>query len=207
MKAANQFDRVARVYDRLAKLVFGTSIVASQQFFLREIPANARILILGGGTGWILNEIAAATTACEIWYIDASEKMIEQAKNANANLLPVHFIHGTEDDIPPTVSFDILITNFYLDLFDERELYSVLDKITQSLTGEVRWIVTDFLDRKRWWQSLMLNAMYSFFRIVTGLENRRLPDWNLAIQRNGFAKIGSRLFYRGFIEAAIFAKK
>lgn len=205
MKTFNQFDRVAGVYDRLAKLVFGRSIVASQQFFLRKIPPHAKVLILGGGTGWILNEIAKMNVLCEVWYIDASSKMIAQATKKNANAIRVHFIHGTEDDIPPEIPFDILITNFYLDLFSERKLHVVINKITFSLTRDARWIVTDFLNRKRW-QRLLLMVMYSFFNVVARLENGQLPDWNFAIQRGGFKKIDSRLFYRGFIESAIFKR-
>jgi len=204
LRTFNQFDRIARVYDALATLVFGKSIVASQRFFLSEIPPQANVLVLGGGTGWILHEIAKTNGSCEIWYIDASAKMIEHARK-NAGALRVHFIHGTEDDIPPAIPFNVLITNFYLDLFDEQSLDAVVRKVTFSLTDNACWIVTDFLDRKRW-QRLLLAVMYSFFNVVAHLENRHLPDWNAAIQRRGYRKIDSGLFYRGFIESAIFKR-
>jgi len=206
LKTSDQFDRVAHVYDTLAKLVFGSSIVASQRCFLDRIPPKANILILGGGTGWILNEIAKTNATCEIWYIDASAKMIDLAKRKNADFLRVHFIHGTEDDIPPGNTFDVLITNFYLDLFDAQKLPVVLDKITTPLARDVRWLVTDFLDRKRW-QSILLSVMYSFFRVATDLKNQRLSDWNLMINRCGYTKVDSRLFYCGFIESAIFERR
>lgn len=198
---------MARIYDGLATLVFGNSIVASQQCFLDRIPPNAKVLILGGGTGWILNEIARTNTTCEVWYIDASAKMIALAKRKNADAQRVHFIHGTEDDIPPGNTFDVLITNFYLDLFDTERLPVVLHKITFPLARDARWIVTDFIDRKRLWQSILLRLMYSFFRVVARLENGRLCDWNRMINRKGYRKVDSRLFYRGFIESAIFMQQ
>jgi len=204
LRTFNQFDRVARVYDKLAKLVFGKSIVVSQQVFLNDIPPRAKILMLGGGTGWILNEIAKTTTSCEIWYIDASAKMIDLARE-NANALQVHFIHGTEEDIPPAMLFDVVITNFYLDLFDEQKLEIVVRKIILSLTRDALWMVTDFLHRKRW-HGVFLTVMYSFFRVVAHLKNRGLPDWNSALQRVGYRKINSGLFYWGFIESAIFRR-
>jgi len=188
----------------LATLVFGKSMVASQRFFLKEIPPRANVLILGGGTGWILNEIAKTNVSCEIWYIDASAKMLEHARK-NAGVLRVHFVHGTEDDIPPAITFNVLITNFYLDLFAEQKLDDVVRKVTFSLTRDACWIVTDFLNRKRW-QRLLLFVMYSFFNVVAHLDNRHLPDWNVAIQRGGYRKIDSGLFYLGFIESAIFKR-
>ena len=45
------FDRVAPYYDRLARLVFGGSIRRAQRHFLSQVPAAARVLLVGGAPG------------------------------------------------------------------------------------------------------------------------------------------------------------
>src|SRR5579872_6146211 len=114
----NEFDGISTIYDQLSQLVFGENLVESQKTFLKKIPNQSTILILGGGTGWILVELLKAQPNCEVWYIEASQKMISLSKEKTKSDNRVHFIHGTEDQIPD-VKFDVVITNFYLDLFDD----------------------------------------------------------------------------------------
>ena len=52
------FNTVARPYDFISRLVFGDSLVEAQTSLLHYIPSNSQILIVGGGTGWILEEIS-----------------------------------------------------------------------------------------------------------------------------------------------------
>ncbi|MEZ4686196.1 MAG: hypothetical protein R3B47_09055 [Bacteroidia bacterium] len=63
------FNRLAPVYDFLASLVFGNRIRQAQRWLLDFIPEGSSILILGGGTGWILEELAekAHIQPCTIW--------------------------------------------------------------------------------------------------------------------------------------------
>ncbi|HEY9047693.1 MAG TPA: class I SAM-dependent methyltransferase, partial [Ohtaekwangia sp.] len=69
------FDSIAPVYDMLSRIVFGRSMVKSQRHFLKYIPAEASVLILGGGTGWIIQELFAVNNTCTIVYVEASQKM------------------------------------------------------------------------------------------------------------------------------------
>jgi len=203
-RVATGFDRISFVYDKLVWLVYGNSIAEAQKYFLPHIPQRSTVLILGGGTGWILTEIGKQKMACEIWYIDASDSMIRLSKKRKTNE-QIHFITGTENEIPASVRFDIVITNFYLDLFPEDKLKEVIDKITFVTHPESRWIVTDFVNNKKWWQSIMLKSMYFFFMVVCKIEAGNLPDWHLALRERGFIKKESKLFYGNFIESAIYA--
>ena len=200
---SNDFDRIAFAYDRLTKLVFGRSIIDSQKFFLNRIPERSTILILGGGTGWILTELFKIRNDVTVCYIEASEKMIMIAKEKSANDDRVQFIHGTEIDIPSDHKFDCVITNFYLDLFTNESLHVASSKIKKSLSPKAQWIATDFLENQ-WWQKLMLQAMYFFFRLTCNIGSRKLPQWNKAIQVAGGLEVDSKKFYREFIQASIF---
>lgn len=204
MATLNGFDKLAAVYDDLASFVYGKSIKNSQRHFLHHIPTKAKVLILGGGTGWLLKEIMLLRPACEIWYIEASEKMIALSKSKIVKE-NIHFIHGTENDIPP-ISFDIVITNFYLDLFAQQSIDKVIGKIKSSLETKSSWLVTDFLDQGKLWQKIMLRMMYSFFHYVSQIESKSLQDWNSALQENGMTKKEAKSFYNGFIESCVYNK-
>jgi len=200
----NSFDRIAFIYDFLAKLVFGKSLINSQKYFLDKIGDGSKVLILGGGSGWLLAELLKIKSNCEVWYTDASEKMILFSKSKIETGYIVHFIHGTEQDIPLSIKYDVVITNFYLDLFTDHQLADVVIKIQSSLESGAHWIITDFVNNRKWWQRMMLKIMYWFFRITCGLESRQLPEWNKAMENAGVKEIESKYFYKGFIKTAFF---
>jgi tRNA (cmo5U34)-methyltransferase len=200
----NGFDRIAFVYDFLAKLIFGKSIKESQKHFLNKIEDVSKVLILGGGTGWLLTELLKAKPNCKVCYIDASEKMISLSKNKIKPKQLVHFIHGTEQDIPLSTKYDVVLTNFYLDLFTDQQLEGIMVKIRSSLETGANWIVTDFVNNGKWWQKTMLKIMYWFFRITCNIEPKKLPEWNRPIEKSGMKEIESKTFYHGFIETALY---
>ncbi len=199
----NGFDKIAFVYDFLAKLVFGRNIIDAQKYFLSKIKSHSNVLILGGGTGWLLAKLLKAKPNCEVWYIEASAKMITRSRNRIVHGQAVHFIHGTENDIPKTIKFDAVITNFYLDLFSSLSLPVVINKIQSSLKPGSLWIVTDFVTNQKWWQEAMLKIMYWFFRLTCGIASTGLPPWHTLIGEAGFVKVRSKFFYKNFIEAAV----
>ncbi len=198
------FDRIAKIYDGLAFLVFGKSIRQAQQCFINEIPTTSKILILGGGSGWFLEKLLEVKPASEIWYVEASQKMLEISKVKTNHSARVHFIHGTEDSISTDIMCDVVILNFYLDLFTNESLNSVLGKIKKALKSDSLWLVTDFIDGKKWWQSLLLKVMYRFFQMTCNIETTRLPNWNQQLRTFGSNKLKSKYFYRGFIETTVY---
>src|SRR5690348_16816239 len=98
----NSFDRIAGFYDALARIVFGKHIMNSQCYFLDALNDGSKVLILGGGTGWLLAELLSRKPHCEVWYVEASQRMITLSEvKTGAVKKNVHFIHGTEQSIPP----------------------------------------------------------------------------------------------------------
>jgi ubiquinone/menaquinone biosynthesis C-methylase UbiE len=205
MSILNGFDRIALFYDQIASMVFGRSIINSQLHFIDQVPPAAKILILGGGTGWIAKRIVDAIPDCEIWYIEASSKMLTLSRSKTSAAHTIHFIHGTENDIPASINFDVVITNFYLDMFSMQQLKHTIEKIHPSLNATALWLVTDFVEGKLW-QRTMLKMMYTFFRLVSHVAASSLPDWNYALQQSGMKKRRSKFFYGDFIESCVFSK-
>ena len=198
------FDRIATVYDRLARLVFGDAIQKAQEYFLNDIPLESKVLILGGGTGAFLAKLLEWQPTCEVWYIEASEKMLKLSEEKANHSDRVYFIHGTENSIPSEIQFDVVITNFYLDLFSDELLDSVLEKIQKVCKPDTVWLVTDFIYGKKWWQFVLLKIMYFFFQITCGIETTRLPNWNQGLLRRSLIKKKSELFFGKFIEATVY---
>lgn len=204
----NGFDVLAPVYDRFARLVYGSAIREAQLFFLRAIPSSADVLILGGGTGWLLAELLKTHPEIKVWYIEASAKMIEQAerKLSEQQKSKVKFIYGTEDSIPREVQFHAVITAFYLDLFAPVTLQRVIDTIKTSLAPDSVWLVSDFAGRKIWWQRMLLTLMYVFFRWCCGIEAKQLPPWEQYMRTQGLAVKEEQLFFRGFIKSVRYSR-
>ena len=201
------FDKIANIYDGLARLVFGKSIQQAQEYLLNDVPPESKILILGGGTGWLLANLLELKPACEVWYIEASEKMLELSKEKIKQSDRVHFLLGTENSIPGNIQFDVVITNFYLDLFTTLSLDSVIEKIRTAIKPQSLWLATDFIESKVWWQSVLLKIMYYFFRMTCSIEASQLPDWNQQLAKNGLTRLKSKFFFGGLIEATAYSNK
>lgn len=200
----NNFDSVAGFYDKLSSLVFGTAMRRAQTTHLSYIPQGVNVLILGGGTGWLLAELSAVNPTCTVWYIDASSKMIRLSKkNMRNSVQEIVFIHGTEESIPVGMQFDAVITHFYLDLFPQDSCTRIIHKIRSAIRTNGIWLVADFIDTT-WWHGVMLRMMYGFFRIMCEIEGSSLPPWKNLLEKNGFKELKTHEFFGGFIKSAVF---
>jgi tRNA (cmo5U34)-methyltransferase len=110
----NDFNGIASVYDALASMVFGKNLIKSQHHFLHVIPDYATVLIVGGGSGELLQTLLQQKPKCQVVYVDASERMIELARQRVQNAARVTFLCGTESVEMPVPAFTVVITNFYL---------------------------------------------------------------------------------------------
>lgn len=199
------FDRVAWIYDTLARLVFGNAVDKSQEALLRHLPESGNLLLLGGGTGRFLPELWRLRPALSITFIDASHEMIRRAKARQAPGQKVQFIHGTERDIPSGM-YDSILTPFYLDMFEGEVLDEILNVLSSHVVQNGTWLVADFNDSGRWWQAIMLNSMYLFFRWTTGIQAAHLADLETALNKLGWRESDQATYYRGFIKASFFVR-
>jgi ubiquinone/menaquinone biosynthesis C-methylase UbiE len=202
------FNRVAPYYASLKRFVFGSAVDESQAAFLSKLPPG-RILILGGGSGELLQSVFRHSPDCEIWYVEASSVMLARAVDnvPSDKRAFVHFIHGTEDALPRDARFDALITNFFLDLFPEEVVLGIARKLSTHLTKSGVWLVSDFVDQGKAWQRVLLWTMYRFFVATCGIDARKLPAWQTQIHTSGFEETESASFYNGFIKSAVFIKQ
>ena len=206
-KAYQGFDRLAPFYDGLVRLVFGKAMYLAQTHFLSDINEKSKILILGGGTGWILKPLAQKTSGSEVTYIDAAQKMIAFARKQQPKDMHVTYITGTEEGIPVGASYDVIITNFYLDVFPEERIDTTVKQIAGHLKDDGIWIWTDFQDHGPLWQRLLIKIMYWFFRVTCRLEANALADFETAFSHNGFTEEKAMQYFHGMIKTAIHQRR
>jgi ubiquinone/menaquinone biosynthesis C-methylase UbiE len=200
---ANDFDGIANWYDRLAKLIFGDNIKKAQCHFLNELPIKGHVLIIGGGSGWILEEIFRIRPELKVDYVEAASKMIALSEERIPITSKVRFIHGTEVDIP-AISYDCIITNFFLDVFEEERLLEVMYLLKTKLKQEGIWLCTDFQITDNWVHNLLLKAMHVFFALVSNLDAKTLLDFEGEFNKMNFCKANGQNFYSGMIHAAVY---
>ena len=206
------FDRVAWCYDTLTRLVFGPALKRAQRAALVGLPLGApHVLILGGGTGWILMEVLRQRPQATVLYLEASPNMLTRARARLVRECPqattqVEFRHGTQTALGTADCFGVLITFFVLDCIALPELAGALAQLRGSQRLGAPWLLADFRAAQRGWRWVLLRLMYTFFRLTTGLRAKELPDLPAALARLGLHPTRRQRFYAGAVEAAIFTE-
>ncbi len=201
------YDLIAGFYDRLVRLVYGDKLVVAQQYLVSAIPAGARILIVGGGTGWVLEEIAKIhVTGLSITYVDASTKMIAQAQARTVGGNNVTFIWSAIEDFQTTEEYDVVLTPFLFDNFTEVDMRKIFERMDNRLAPGGIWLYCDFQNTHILWQKAMLKIMYLFFRASCGIEASALPGTGVCFADNNYTIRSRKTFLNGFIESMVYIK-
>ena len=203
------FNIVARPYDFISRLVFGNSLVEAQVSSLHVIRPDSHILIVGGGTGWILEEITKIhSSRLKISYVENSSAMIDLSKKRNWQQNTVAFFHQPIQDFHIDKPFDVIITPFFFDLFKQDEIGLMFSGLDKKLNKDGLWLYTDFIPEKyqiHVWQKILLKTMYFFFGITSKVEARELIDMDLYFTKV-YTKISENWFYGRFVRAVVFQK-
>ncbi|MEP0986231.1 class I SAM-dependent methyltransferase [Ekhidna sp.] len=191
----NDFDFVAPIYDRLSKLVFGKSLIKAQAYHLKVIGDKDRVLILGGGTGKLLEFIPKSG---ELDFVEMSHRMLDRAKrkkfHRSINLIHTDFLEFNTDK-----KYDVIICPFFLDCFEIQGLTKVIAKIRSQLKPDGKLIITDF-ERSNI-NSFILKIMLIFFKLFSKLETNRLLDIRAILKENGFNESETSFYKKGIFSA------
>lgn len=203
------YDLLAGYYDRLARLVFGDVIFMAQLFLLRSIPAEARVLIVGGGTGWVLEKLCRLhPRGLQITYVESSAKMMAKSKNRDTGENPLTFIHAPVQSAGLEGAFDVVLTPFLFDNFTDETLRAIFAKMDHHLIKGGLWLFADFQHQKDKLSSkVLLKIMYLFFGIFCRIEASRLPDSAALFRHYHYRELSQESFYSGFIRAVVYQKQ
>jgi ubiquinone/menaquinone biosynthesis C-methylase UbiE len=206
----NNYDTIATNYDLIRKIVLGNSIVSAQVCLLKYIPADSRVLIVGGGTGWIIEEIAAIhPEGLKIDYVESSAKMIGLSKKKDHRSNNINFIHQAIENYSPEENYDVIITPFLFDNFQIGKIEVIYTKLNAFLKNDGIWLYADFVyDEKngRLWQKILLRMMYLFFRITCNIETQELVAMDTFFDPL-YHKIFEASFYHHFIRSIAYRKQ
>ena len=202
--AAN-YNNSAWFYDPASKLVYGKSLIQAQAFLLRSIPAKSKILIAGGGTGLILAEIAKIhPSGLKITYVEIAPKMMALSKKRNAGNNDIDFINDAIENVDLKNDYDVIITPFLFDNFTEENFQKIFAHIHHALKPKGLWLNTDFRPTGKWWQNILLGSMFWFFRLICGIEAKKLPGICAAFDKYGYRAIEQRSFFGDFILSSVY---
>ncbi|MBS9525264.1 class I SAM-dependent methyltransferase [Litoribacter alkaliphilus] len=204
-KSAN-YDPVALIYDGLAALVFLGAIRRSQRSVLNHIPDHTHILIVGGGTGWILQDIAwLQRKDLKVTFVDHSELMIRKAKKQVYQGLEVEFVQQSVQDLILSKTYDVVLTPFFFDNLTAKEANEAFSNINQSLKPQGIWLHVDF-ENSRFWHRAFLGLMYKYFSLLCNVQTSSLPPMARYFDESGFEAISNKGFFKGFISARVYKK-
>jgi tRNA (cmo5U34)-methyltransferase len=202
------FNRLAPAYDLLAGLFFGGRLLRSQTHFLPELKKCRSALILGGGTGAILQEMAKLGIAERYTYVDISDRMIGKAeKRMKGKGHHIEFIRGSYTAIPAQ-AFDLIVTPYVLDCFREDELGLVIQTLSEKFTPGGEWLFVDFQvpDKKMKVARPVIRLLYFFFNITSGLGVTKLPDFQRIFSAQQFRIKKEKEFLGGLLQAKIYSR-
>src|SRR4029450_3382499 len=127
--------------------------------------------------------------------MDESEAMPQLARARLRRTHPesfsrVHFICENILQWSPRKSYDLLVTQFFLDCFPGRELQAIVAKLASAAEPGAVWLIADFtIPRKRFARAnarVWLRMMYTFFRATAGIVANELVDPAPCLAGRGF---------------------
>lgn len=223
--AGGDFNWVAPLYDALSFLVFGRRLQKAQTVFLDRIPQGASVLIIGGGTGWLLEQVLAKrlirhsqsipsrpgpSRRDRILYLETSVQMLNRASQRMLRkplVGSVEFRLGDETTLGENDCFDVVITPFLLDLFTEETLQTrVIPRLQKALKPDGCWLVTDFVKTQAKWQKAVLWMMIRFFRLTAGIETHQLADWQRLLTQAGLTLMERQARVGGMVSTEVYRR-
>jgi ubiquinone/menaquinone biosynthesis C-methylase UbiE len=150
--------------------------------------------VYGDGDGRFLAELMRRAPEIQATAVDASSQMLLRLAQRLPHGARVRRVHADalacEPAGFPEAPFDLIVSHFFLDCFDEAEIASLLARVNAAANKNALWVVSDFSipQRKpaRFLGMLVVRGLYLAFGLVTGLKTRHLPNHASAMREAGW---------------------
>jgi hypothetical protein len=208
---SNNYDPVARYYDFLSRVVFGRTEIDAQVEMLRYVRPGDRLLIVGGGTGWILEKIVdCCASDLQITYVEPSRVMMRQARRRHRGDNAVSFVQLPVEQFSTGERFDCILTGFVFDNFTQDHSAAIVRSLDALLVAGGHWLYADLYyypgKGGSWWHGLMLRSMYWTARWICKVEANCLPDMEGCFAQVGYTMLSRASYYQGFIQSIVYQK-
>jgi SAM-dependent methyltransferase len=191
-------DGIARWYRWLEYAGFGRALERRREAFLSDVSDARRVLAMGDGDGRALVALVAAAPRACVDYIDVSPRMLELARIRVGTERVAYRNEDARAAQLPAAEYDLIVTHFFLDCFDETELEPLIQRLASAATPGARWLISEF--RGNGW---LVRALYLFFRIATGLRTRHLVDHHPLLKRSGFRLLCCKNTWQGLLASEL----
>lgn len=209
MRSQPSFDRIAHSYRWLERLTLGSALQRCRMHFLPQLFDRHKALVLGDGDGRFLARLLAANLHLEATAIDSSAAMLDLLRNRCLEAAPrLATLQTNALDYIPDQHYDLVVTHFFLDCFEQRKLEQLTDHIVPHLAPEALWLVSDFRIPQgllRLPAQIYIRSLYLAFRLLTGLRTTHLPDHEAALRRAGFNRVALHRSLFGLLTTEIWA--
>jgi SAM-dependent methyltransferase len=205
--SAPNFDRIAPLYRWMEYSTFGRSLERCRNHFLPELQGCYCALVLGDGDGRFLARLLAANPDLRADAVDTSRAMLrllERRARAARARLRTHLTSAL--NFSPRLSYDLVVTHFFLDCLTQPELDRLCARIVPHLEPGALWVVSEFripAGAMHWPSRILVRLLYLAFRLLTGLRTRELPDHAAALTAVGFTRISQHLSLGGLLTSEL----
>jgi ubiquinone/menaquinone biosynthesis C-methylase UbiE len=194
MNAPASFDRLSRAYRWMEYFSFGPYLQQCRNLRIHEMGACRRALVYGDGDGRFLAELVRRAPEIRATAVDASSKMLLRLAQRLPSEAQVRLLHADALECEPAglpdAPFDLIVSHFFLDCFNEAEIASLLARVNGAVDESALWVVSDFTipQRKpaRLLGTLIVRGLYLAFGLLTGLRTRHLPDHARVMREAGW---------------------
>ena len=192
MKRAPNFDPVAGIYRWLEIVTFGNSLWQCRCTFLEELQSCRNALVIGDGDGRFTARLLRENPSIRVDALDGSREMLRALiRNAGAHTDRVRVHHADAREwTPASPPYDAIVTHFFLDCLTTEEISALACRLRDCITPTARWIVSEFaIPRGAFGWAIarpLVGALYLAFRLLTGIQVSRLPNYHDAMVESGF---------------------
>jgi ubiquinone/menaquinone biosynthesis C-methylase UbiE len=160
------------------------------------MPTIQTALLPGEGNGYFLAALLSAEPEIRVDVVDICKEMVgiaeQRVTHMGQNFCSRAEFHCADirEFVPGTTRYDLIATHFFLDCFSTSEVHEIVSRIADWAAPRAFWVVSEFHKPEngvyRAWSSALIRSLYLAFRITTGLETSRLPDYRPALSSAGF---------------------
>ena len=204
------FDSVARLYRWMEFFSFGPMLARCRFRYLAQAMQLRHVLVLGDGDGRYSQRLLERNPAVRLTAVDLSAAMLAALRRRAAAAGALDRVTLVQQDLcrfTPDGRFDGVVTHFSMDCLEQSDLDALMARIVPNLAPRSLWIVSEFAIPGGLANALAARAIVHFlyfaFRVLTGLQTRRLPDYAALFARYNFRKADASQWLGGLLTAEI----
>ena len=144
---ADKYKYIGPVYDFLSSLYSGKSIHSCKTAMLGVEHLNPGDQVVFAGVGHGRDAIRAAELGANVTVVDLSETMLRKFSEAQEDQAPhlnIRKVHGDIMKFEEFEQYDMVVANFFLNVFDEAMMQRVLGHLIDLGRPGAKLVVGDF---------------------------------------------------------------